>query len=62
MTLINIYISFVKRLLCNYSYLEEDGEIMATQSLLEVIKTPLTVTVRYSSFDMVEFGLTLIFR
>ena len=38
------------------SYLEEDGEIMATQSQLEGSKTPLTISVRYSSFDREEFG------
>ena len=52
---------FCKRCLYN-SYLEEDGEIRETQSLLEGSKTPLTVTVRYSSFDREEFGSTLIFR
>ena len=42
--------------------MEWEGEIMVTQSRLEGNKAPLTVTVRYSSSERLEFELTLTWR
>lgn len=45
-----------------YSYLEWEGEIMATQSCSEGTKAPLTVTLTYSSSERWELKLTFTWR
>ena len=45
-----------------FAYSGPEGETMATQSVSAGNKTPLTVTMRYSSSARLEFLLTLISR